>query len=301
MVLLAATTSATAQQLPHFTFFTYNYMQYNPAVVGTAPCLDLKLGVRRQWKGIEGAPTTSFVNMHGKVGKKSKLKFHGLGAVVENDAAGPFDYTSVQVNYAHHLKLASKYYLAAGLSLGFSQYSADYSEMKFEKQSEETAIDGVVNDFIFPMFNVGLWLYRADRFYGLSVRSVNAKKIDGFADSRVQRHYTFANGYARRLTGELTFKPAFLINYVGRSRASIDVQALLSYQDKFDVGVGARSGHGFSALVKFSAIQYLSIGYAYDVTLNKIRYVAGSTHEIVIGIRACKEASKLHVPCSAYD
>jgi type IX secretion system PorP/SprF family membrane protein len=239
--------------------------------------------------------------MHGKVGKKSKLKFHGLGAVIENDAAGPFDYTSVQVNYAHHLKLASKYYLAAGLSLGFSQYSADYSEMKFEQQLAETAITGVVNDFVFPVFNAGLWLYRADRFYGLSVRSVNAKKIDGFANSRLQRHYTFANGYARRLTGELTFKPAFLINYVGKSRSSIDVQALLSYKDKFDVGVGARSGHGFSALVKFAAIQYLSVGYAYDVTLNKIRYAAGSTHEIVIGLRACKDANKLHVPCSAYD
>jgi len=262
VVLLFATTIASAQQLPHFTFFTYNYMLYNPAVVGTAPCLDLKLGLRRQWRGMEGAPTTSFVNMHGKVGKKSKLRFHGIGAIVENDKAGPFDYTSVQFNYAHHMKLASKYYLAAGLSLGFSQYSADYGEMIFEKQLEETAITGVINDFIFPIFNAGLWLYRADRFYGLSVRSVNAKRIDGFADSRVQRHFTFANGYARRLTGELTFKPAFLINYVGKSRASIDAQALLSYKDKFDVGVGARSGHGFSALVKFAAIQYLSIGYA---------------------------------------
>jgi type IX secretion system PorP/SprF family membrane protein len=250
---------------------------------------------------MEGAPTTSFVNVHGKVGKKSKLRFHGLGAVVENDAAGPFDYTNVHVNYAHHLKLASKYYLAAGLSVGFSQYSADYSEMRFEQQLNETAIEGVINDFIFPMFNAGLWLYRADRFYGLSVRSVNAKKIDGFADSRVQRHFTFANGYARRLTGELTFKPAFLINYVGKSRASIDAQVLLSYKDKFDVGLGARSGHGFSALVKIAAIQYLTVGYAYDVTLNKIRYVAGSTHEIVIGLRACKEGNKLHVPCSAYD
>jgi hypothetical protein len=103
------------------------------------------------------------------------------------------------------------------------------------------------------------------------------------------------------LTGELTFKPAFLINYVGKSRASIDAQALLSYKDIVDVGLAARSGHGFSALVKIAAIQYLTVGYAYDVTLNKIRYVAGSTHEIVIGLRACKEGNKLHVPCSAYD
>jgi hypothetical protein len=68
-----------------------------------------------------------------------------------------------------------------------------------------------------------------------------------------------------------------------------------------DVGVGARSGHGFAVLIKLSAMRYVTIGYAYDVTMNKIRYTAGSTHEIVIGLRACKEGSKMYVPCAAYD
>jgi type IX secretion system PorP/SprF family membrane protein len=291
----------SAQQLPHFTYFTYNYMQYNPAVVGTVSCLDLKFGLRRQWKGFEGAPTTGFANIHGKIGKKSEFHFHGLGATVENDDAGPFNYTTVHLNYAYHVKLASKYYLATGIGLGFSQFGIDYGDMKFESQLDETAITGIVNDFIFPMFNAGLWLYRSDRFYGLSVRSLNNKSIDGLGDTQVRRHYTFANGYATRVTQELTFKPAFLINYVGKSRPSIDGQLVLSFKDMVDVGIGARSGHGFSALLKLSAIRYVTIGYAYDVTMNKIRYIAGSTHEIVVGIRACKEGSKMYVPCAAYD
>jgi type IX secretion system PorP/SprF family membrane protein len=290
-----------AQQLPQFTYFTYNYMQYNPAVVGTAPCLDLKFGLRRQWKGFEGAPTTAFANLHGKIGKKSQFHFHGLGATVENDDSGPFNYTNVHVNYAYHTKLASKYYLSAGIGLGFAQYSIDYGEMTFENQLAETAIFGIVNDFVFPMVNAGVWLYRSDRFYGLSVRSLNNKSIDGMTDSQVRRHFTFANGYATRVTEELTFKPAFLINYVVKSRPSVDGQLVMSFKDMFDVGVGARSGHGFSALVKLSAIRYITIGYAYDVTMNKIRYVAGSTHEVVVGLRACKEGSKMHVPCAAYD
>lgn len=300
-VLLALTYVGKAQQLPQFTYFTYNYMQYNPAVVGTARCLDLKMGLRRQWKGFEGAPTTGFANIHGKIGKKSEFHFHGLGAIIENDDAGPFNYTSVQVNYAYHTKLASKYFLAAGIGLGFSQYGVDYGDMKFENQFSETAITGIVNDFIFPMFNAGIWLYRSDRFYGLSVRSLNNQSIDGFTDTQIRRHYTFANGYATRITQELTFKPAYLINYVGKSKPSLDGQLMLSFKDMVDVGIGARSGHGFSALLKLSAIRYVTIGYAYDVTMNKIRYIAGSTHEIVVGIRACKEPNKMYVPCAAYD
>ena len=151
------------------------------------------------------------------------------------------------------------------------------------------------------MFNAGLWLYRSDRFYGLSVRSLNNKSIDGLTDGQVRRHITFANGYATRISQELTFKPAFLINYVGKSRPSIDGQLVLSFKDMVDVGIGARSGHGFSALLKLSAIRYVTIGYAYDVTMNKIRYVSGSSHEIVVGIRACKEGNKMYVPCAAYD
>lgn len=299
LILLAQAWSG--QQLPQFTYFTYNYMQYNPAVVGTAPCLDLKFGLRRQWKGMEGAPTTGFANIHGKIGKKSEFHFHGLGATVENDDVGPFNYTTVHVNYAYHMKLANKYFLSTGLGLGFAQYSIDYGEMLFENQLAETAIFGIVNDFVFPMFNAGLWLYRSDRFYGLSVRSLNNKDIDGLSNTQMRRHFTFSNGYATRITEELTFKPAYLINYVGKSRPSIDGQLVLSFKDMVDVGIGARSGHGFSALFKLSAIRYVTIGYAYDVTMNKIRYTSGSSHEIVVGIRACKQGSKLYVPCAAYD
>lgn len=300
-LLLLLALNFQGQQLSQFSYFTYNYMQYNPAVVGTAPCLDLKFGVRRQWKGFEGAPITGFANIHGKIGKQTKYRYMGLGALVETDDAGPFAYTSIQLAYSYHQKLANKYYLAAGLSLGFSQYSIDYGEMSLEDQVNETAISGAINDFVFPTMSAGLWLYRNNRFYGISVRNINAPKIEGLADSRLNRHYTLANGYAIRVSDELTFKPAFLLNYAGKSRSSLEAQCVLDFKDMVGVGIGARSGHGFSALLKVSAMKYVTFAYAYDVTLNKIRYQGANTHEIIIGIRACRTYDPLHVSCSAYD
>lgn len=294
-------TAACAQQLSHFSYFTYNYLQYNPAVAGTAPCLDLKFGLRRQWKGFEGSPTTAFANLHGKIGKESKFKITGVGATIENDDAGPFSYTAVNVCIAHHRRLSNKYFLAGGIGLGFAQYGIDYGEMTLEFQSADNAISGAVNDFVLPTVNAGIWLYRSDRFYGFSIRNVNNPKINGPADTQLRRHFTFANGYAMRLTEELTFKPAFLINYVGKSRSSLEAQLLLNYKDRVDVGLGARSGHGFSALIRLSVVKYVTVAYAYDITMNKIRYNGASTHEIIIGIRACKEGNPLHVPCAAYD
>ena len=302
LILLAtALTPVQSQQLTHYSYFTYNYLQYNPAVAGTAPCMDLKFGVRRQWNGFEGSPTTAFVNVHGKLGKEKRFRFHGIGATVENDDAGPFSYTALNALYAYHLKLASKYYFAAGLGLGFNQYRIDYGEMTLEEQADEKVITGSVNSFIFPTVSAGLWLYRSDRFYGLSVRNVNSPGIKGVSGSKLDRHWTFANGYAMRLNEELTFKPAFLLNYVGKSRASLDAQFILDYKDMVAVGLAGRSGHGFSALLKLSVVKYVTIAYAYDLTMNKIRYEGPGTHEIILGVRACTKANPLHVPCAAYD
>lgn len=298
---LFALLRSEAQQLSHFSYFTYNYLQYNPAVAGTAPCLDLKFGYRSQWHGFEGAPKTAFANIHGKVGKQKQLRFSGMGATVENDDAGPFSYTSVQFLYAHHMKLQSKFYLAAGMGLGFSQYAIDYGEMTLEQQNGDPAINGAVNDFVIPVLSAGLWLYRSDRFYGLSVRNLNSPKIDGPADTQLRRHWTVANGYAMKLTEELVFKPAFLLNYAGKSRSSLEAQFILNFKDMIDVGLAGRSGHGFTGLIKLSVIRYVTIAYAYDITMNKIRYTGAGSHEIILGIRACKEENPLHVPCAAYD
>jgi len=301
ITLLAVATSA--QQLPHYSNFVYNYLQYNPAVAGTAPCLDIKFGFRKQWTGLPETPQTIFANAHGKIGGKKKTSnFHGIGVAIENDKAGPFGYSSLHLLYAYHMRLSRKYTLSTGLGLGFSQFRINYSDMIMEDQANDLAIVGAVNDFVFPIVNFGLWLYRDDRFYGVSVRSIGARSIEGIQDGgKLQAHWTFANGYATKLGDDLTFKPALLLNYVARSKPSLEGQAMMDYKDKFALGLGARSGHGFTALIKVSAINYLTLAYAFDITANKMRYDGKNAHEIIIGIRSCKSANPLHVPCSAYD
>lgn len=294
---------ASSQQLPHYSNFVYNYLQYNPAVAGTAPCLDLKFGLRRQWTGIPDGPQTIFANVHGKIGGKKKISnFHGLGATVENDEAGPFAYSALNVLYAYHMRMSRKYTLSAGLSLGFSQFRIDYSDMYMENQAADLAIVGAINDFVFPIVNFGLWLYRNDRFYGISARSIGARSVEGIeGGGKLQTHWTFANGYAVPLGDELTFKPALLLNYVARSKPSLEGQGMMEYKEKFALGIGARSGHGFTALLKISAIRYVTLAYAFDITANKLRYDGRNAHEIIIGIRACTSPNPLHVPCAAYD
>ncbi|MFY7972271.1 MAG: type IX secretion system membrane protein PorP/SprF [Flavobacteriales bacterium] len=289
-----------AQQLPQYTYFTYNYINYNPAVTGFTDCLELKFGVRRQWTGFEGAPRTGFANIHGKFGKKH-YNYHGVGTNIETDNAGPFGYTSLFLNYAYHMRLAQKNMLSMGVGVGFMQYRISFSQMMLVNQNSDPAIAGNISDFLLPLFNGGLWLYRADRFIGLSFRTVRHTTIEGLGDSQLRRHFTLAYGKSIKMGNDVSFKPAFLLNYVGKSKASVEAQAMMDYNQKVSAGLAARSGHGLSAILKLKAFSYITLAYAYDLTLNKIRYDGASTHELTIGINACGNNSSGHTPCAAYQ
>jgi type IX secretion system PorP/SprF family membrane protein len=300
LLLLSQVILSRGQQIPLFSYFTYNYINYNPAVTGYTPCFEARAGYRQQWLGFSGAPRSGFALAHGKFGEK-KRNFHGLGGYVETDNAGPFNFTSMNLNYAYHLRVSKGYTLASGISVGFSQYRIDFGSMALEQQDIDPVISGSVSDFVFPQINLGFWLYKEDRFYGLSVRQLKHNDIGDLQPKTLRRHLTLTYGRAFPVSDELTFKPAGLLNYVGKSKASLDAQAILDFRHRVALGLGVRGGHGITALLKLDVIKYLTVAYAYDLTLSKLRNAGSSSHELTIGMRACSEKSKYHVPCAAYD
>jgi type IX secretion system PorP/SprF family membrane protein len=289
-----------AQQLTHYTNFTYNYLNYNPAVTGSTPCLEARVGYRKQWAGFQGAPTTGYVNVHNKFGQR-QYNFHGLGFMVENDTYGPFGSTSLVANYAYHMKLTKGYSLSAGIGVGFTQYRLGLGGISMPDIEIDPVIGNSLGSIVAPTVNCGLWLYRKDRFYGLSIRQLTQPKVKGLPDTQLRRHYTLAYGRSIQMSKKVNFKPAMLLNYVGKSKPSLEGQAMLEFNKLISIGIAGRTGHGGSALVKLDALPYLTIAYAYDITANRLRYAATNTHEITLGFRACGLKIRNHVPCAAYD
>jgi len=289
-----------AQQLPHYTNFTYNYLNYNPAVTGSTPCLEARVGYRMQWAGFTGAPRTGYVLVHNKFGLR-RYNFHGVGMMVENDSYGPFGSTTLVANYAYHMKLTKGYTLSSGIGVGFTQYRLGLGGITMPDIDIDPAATNSLGTIVAPVVNFGLWLYRKDRFYGLSVRQLTQPKVKGLPDTQMRRHYTLAYGRAIQIDDNFTFKPALLLNYVGKSKPSLEGQAMLEYKKIVSVGLAGRSGHGGSALVKFDALPYITIAYAYDITANRFHYAALNTHEVTLGFRACGMKERNHVPCAAYD
>lgn len=303
--MLASTVEA--QQMSQYTHFIKNYIHYNPAAVGSVKCIEMNLGHRRQWMGVNGAPITSFANFQGKFGVK-KFNFHGLGAVIETDDTGPLSYTQLSLAYAYHMRTSRKAMISTGISVGFTQYRIDYGEMKLD-DFNDPAITGSVSDILAPQINIGVWYYRSDRFIGFSIRNAVRNEIEipfqessGDPDkSFLISHFEVTGGKRIRMADDFTFRPSAQIKYVRGSKLAIDANAMIDYKDKFAVGLGARSGNGLAGLIQMDLFRYVSLAYAYDLTLSKIRVDGINSHEVILGLRACaKGSSRFKIPCAAY-
>jgi len=300
IILIFLSAEAYSQQLPLYTNYNFNLFGINPAVAGSQPCLDLRMGYRRQWLGFPGEPKSAYAGVHGSFGKK-KFNYHGAGISTENDEAGPMGYTGMSAAYTYHMKVNRRNMLSVGASLGFTQYRLDVGQLTLE-DFNDPLLNTNQRAFLFPQIGFGLWYKNHERFIGFSIRNVVENQFQNFGDdSRFRRHMYFIMGKSIPVDDELFFKPSVNLRYVSGSPIAADVNLLFDLNDLFEFGVSFRGGHGVSGLVKVAVLKYLTIGYAYDRTLNKLRLGGANSHEIMLGIKACPRGEQKGIPCSAYD
>ena len=58
-------TAVSAQQRPYYTQYIMNNYIINPAVAGIENYWDVKASHRMQWVGLQDAPVTTYLTMHG--------------------------------------------------------------------------------------------------------------------------------------------------------------------------------------------------------------------------------------------
>jgi len=292
--------TAEGQQLPIYTNYNFNLFGINPAVAGSQSCLDLRMGYRRQWLGFPGEPKSAYAGVNGSFGKK-KFNFHGAGINVETDEAGPIGFTALSGSYSYHMKVNRRNMLSLGASLGFSQHRLDVGQITVEDFSDP-AITASQSQVLFPQIGLGMWYQSQDRYIGFSARNLTENKFTNFGiDSRFRRHFYLILGKSISVNDKLFFKPSVNLRYVSGSPVAADVNLLFDLNDLFEFGMSFRGGHGISGMVKVAVLKYISIGYAYDRTLNKLRLGGANSHEIMLGIQACPRGEKKGISCSAYD
>jgi len=313
LLFLSISTLIHAQEMPRSTQYIFNNYLLNPAITGIDNYIDLKMGYRTQWRGLEGAPKTSYISIHSPIGddfvRSSVNSFssagynplsrsyvnqytsaephHGIGFAAMTDKAGQVRQTNVNASYAYHLGLSNDLNLAMGLSAGFSSLSIDVPNVLVENSSDPL-LSADYNNVIRPDLGAGFWLYSPRFFLGgsakqlLGFRSKTGSERNDLAAYQSTAFYGTA-GYKFFVDEDVAVIPSVLLSYWQNSPAAIDANMKIAYQDKFWIGGSFRNNDSFSMLAGFSMGSLINLSYSYDVTTSALRNVNNGTHEIVLG------------------
>lgn len=322
MLAIILVTVVSAQQRPHYTQYILNNYILNPALTGIENYTDLKLSARDQWVGIAGAPRTAYLTIHGPIGKKdyktsatsyevpgenprgnaywetytASEPHHGIGASIVNDKTGNFNRFTANLSYAYHIGLSPRTNLSAGFAAGITTVSLNADgKAFFGPNPSDPAIGGATASElrkIKPDLSVGLWLYSANYFAGISAQQVIPQKLSFVDDATFQQtgklipHVFLTAGYRFLLNEDINAIPSVMVKYINgafENSYQAELNLKLQYQDLFWLGGSYRQFDGYAAMIGLNVGNTINVGYAYDFTKTALHTYSRGTHEIVIG------------------
>lgn len=285
LITVFASTSIYAQQDPNYTMYVYQMNLINPAYAGANNTTDVGVHIRSQWSNVKGAPETQSFIFGTPVGKNL-----GLGVSVISDRTFIEKQTSLAADFSYHLKLTEQHDLYFGVKAGFNSYNVNTNGLVTYGIQEDPDLMNLNGRFN-PNFGAGIYLRHQDYFVSLSLPKIlSPDRLDennGVATTGADRRHLYAAaGYNFVLNTTITLKPSVLLRYVDVSPLSVDITALVDFNDSFNIGTSYRVDESVSGLAIFKVAKTMWIGYAYEASLNSsIRNMDNGTHEIMLQVK----------------
>nr|WKN34466.1 type IX secretion system membrane protein PorP/SprF [Tunicatimonas sp. TK19036] len=282
-----------AQQQPMYTQYMFNALAINPAYAGSQGSWSATALGRLQWVGMQGAPRTKTLAVHGPVFNQKIA----LGLNIIHDEIGVSCQSGVFATYAYRIKLFSLANLAFGLQGGFHQYQTNFTKVLLQNSNDQHFIANESRIFL-PNVGAGIF-YQTQRFYaGASVPQLLTQTYlsNGDYQAKQARHYFVHAGYVFPLNEVLKIKPNFLLKMVEGAPVEVDLNANLLILEKLWVGASYRSFDALSGLIEVLPTDRLRIGYAYDYTLTDLQQVGVNTHELMVNYRFAVPKQKIVTP-----
>ncbi len=308
------------QAKPYYTQYILNNYILNPAVTGIENYTDLKISYRNQWAGINGSPVTTYMSIHGPIGKSdyrtsatsfevpgenprgrsywedytAPLPHKGIGGIILNDKVGYINRWSAYGTFAYHKPLGVKTTLSAGFMAGITSVNLDRSKIVWANLDPNDPAIGYSNGELKklrPELGAGLWLYSSRYFAGISVQNIIPGKAKFVKTDKYGTYFTpnyfFTAGYRAFLSDDISILPSVMVQYWQPEFTSLHGNVKLQYQDKVWIGGSYRYADlvaGYSAMAGVNISNTFNISYAYEnATTSRLRTYTKNTHEIVLG------------------
>lgn len=278
------------QQQQMYTQFMYNKLGLNPAYAGNETYLSATLLYRDQWTGFPGAPKaqTLTVNLP-RLGKRV-----GLGFNFERQTIGITEKITYEAIYAYKFFLGDGT-LSMGMNVSGRNYIQDYSDSRL------FAIQDIRLDPSIPatsqsrnLLNAGFGVYfNTNKFYlGASLPRMIRADIDFDNNdlfSTEVRHLFIMMGGTFIANNDLRLTPQLMFRAAENAPWGMDLNFSSTWKDKYTAGLTYRTGgtrgdlgESIDLIVGMQMSEQLMLGFAYDMTLSKIRAIDNGSLEVIL-------------------
>ncbi len=275
---------------------------YNPAAVGLGDLINIRVGSRLQWVGIDNAPRDFYAlaDMPVKLFGRKRL---GVGVIAQYQSAGLFRNNVIGVQAGYKVKLF-KGELTAGFRVAYASESFRGSQLYLpdnddaHEGQDEALPDRDVSGTAFSM-GLGVWYTHKWFWAGLSSTHVNQPRI-GFGDENdgvgSGGNDTNTKNYEIELRRSIYFMAGSNIpikNTLFEVMPSVmvksdfttwraEVTGRVRYKKFLSAGIGYRYD---DALIAMLAAEFKGfyVGYSYDYALSAINKASSGSHELVAG------------------
>ncbi len=302
-----------AQQRPHYTQYMENMSVLNPAVTGMYNGLDLRLGIRSQWQGLQNAPKTGYITFStpfslggdmanyrasdlGVKAPQSKdetfdytasMSHHSIGLTFLSDKTGPLNRVTGDVTYAYHLSVGDAANLSVGVGVGVNRLSLDAQSLVFDQIGDPViGTSAEINKYT-PDLNVGLYFYTSTFYFGASMQQVIKNKLafdGGFNTGNEVGHYFITTGYKFWFNNDFNVTPSVMLKMVSPLPKAFDLNMKVGYRDTFWLSGGYRKNDAFFGGFGFNVAEMVGINYAFDRTISELNTVSSGSHELTLRV-----------------
>ncbi len=300
-----------AQQFPITSQPLSNAYFFNPAAAGVQGFLDISIGGRQQWTGIDNAPRTYYFYANSALGKKPSKDFsylslpvsnpgyydkllnskpkvkHALGGRAYSDSYGAFTETGVGLDYAIHLPIKEKLYLAFGLGFQVSNFFFDRTKGSVLLNNDPTYLQFLSGNESKYIFNgrFGVYVY-SDRFrFGYSMNQLIPNSLSGETNSSVYQGlkiHHFANASYRIPLNKIGLTPSASLLYTAHVPLNIYGGLIVDYNRLFLVSAAYRNEGDLIFGLGFTLLKIVRFTYTYDFPINDLATVTSGSHELLI-------------------
>jgi len=298
-----------AQNYPHYTMFMFNKLLYNPAYAGNKDLTTVNVYGRRQWTGINGAPSGATITIDGPLGSYMKpFRPVAVGFVLNTEKAGIVTNTSLIGYYAYRIQMANKSTLSFGLQAGLTLHSADYSQLNpLDQNDPNINYSKDISNIPLPNFGAGVY-YSGKNFYaGFSIPylvenkySHNSWGSKSDIYGKQVRTYFLSGGYIFKISDAVKLEPQVLARYASDNMYKLPFNADLNlscfFYERFMIGATYRTDKSIEGILFMQITNNICIGYAYDYAVGDLRNYNYGTHEFTVGFDFLKDKNKYMNP-----